>query len=79
MDVMQEFLVIGSTDGSVGVFGAGSLPAGTIVSGEARRLRVVGQAPVKPTHPQLTAPEWEQWRQTLVANGYKIEEGPFWR
>ncbi len=79
MEVMQEFLVIGSTDGTVGIFGARTLPAGTIVGGEARRLRVVGQAPVKPPSPRLTTPEWEGWRRTLEAQGYQLELGPFWR
>lgn len=77
MTVTQEFLLV-EERGHVRVLGVGQLPPGTIVHGDARRLRVSGRAPVEAPGPDLTDPELDAWRRRLESSGYSTEVEPFW-
>jgi hypothetical protein len=78
MNSTQEFLVLETGD-IVCVYGVSDFPPGTVVGGNAQRLRVIGHGLVRPPQTQLTSQELEEWRQHLREDGYTTAVEPFWR
>ncbi len=77
MTVTQEFLVLRS-NGLITVLGVGQLPTGTVVGGEAERLRLVGQVWVKIPLTEMTPDQWEAWIGQLRSVGFSVSVEPFW-